>query len=156
VDQPTIPHIRDQIKLLQEASQLPFCDLLDDTLVQGVFRSEKVRFRERVYNPIVTLWTFLSQVLSTDHSCRAAVTRLIAHRTARGKDPCSPETGSYCKARQRLPIGVVTRLVRLIADGLQEHAPREWSWKGREVLLVDGSTVSMPDTEANSRGHYKP
>jgi Transposase DDE domain len=149
VDQPTIPQIRDHIKLLQEAPQLPFCDLLDDTLVQDVLRSEKVTFRDRVYNPIVTLWAFLSQVLSTDHSCRAAVTRLIAHRTARGQDPCSPETGSYCKARQRLPIGMFTRLVRLIAAGLQEHAPREWLWKGREVLLIDGSTVSMPDTEAN-------
>ena len=121
MNQPTIPQIRDQIKLLQGAPQLPF--------------------RDRVSSPIVTLWAFLSQVLSTDHSCRAAVTRLIAHRAARGQDPCSPETGSSCKARQRLPIGVFTRLVRLIAAGLQEHAPREWLWKGREVLLVDGSTV---------------
>lgn len=149
MSQSTIPQIRDQIKLLQEAPQLPFCDLLDADLVQDVLRSEKVTFRDRVYSPTVTLWTFLSQVLSTDHSCRLAVARLVAHRTARGQDPCSPETGSYCKARQRLPLGVVTGLVRRIAAGLQEHAPREWLWKGREVLLVDGSTVSMPDTQAN-------
>ena len=149
MSQRTIRQIRDQIKLLQAAPQLPFCDLLDADLVQGVLRSAKVSFRDRVYNPIVTLWTFLSQVLSTDHSCRLAVTRLVAHRTARGLEPCSPETGSYCKARQRLPIGVFTRLVRRVAAGLREHAPPEWLWKGREVLLVDGSTVSMPDTEAN-------
>jgi hypothetical protein len=141
--------IRDQIKLLQEAPQLPFCDLLDDRLVQEVLRSEKVTFRDRVYSPIVTLWTFLSQVLSTDHSCRLAVARLIAYRTVRGQVPCSPDTGSYCKARQRLPVGVFARLVRLIALGLQEAAPREWLWKGRQVLLDDGSTVSMPDTQAS-------
>lgn len=143
--------IRDQIKLLQEAPQLPFCDLLDDQLVQDVLRSEKVTFRDRVYTPIVTLWTFLSQVLSTDHSCRQAVTRLVAHRTARGQEPCSPDTGNYCKARQRLPVGVFTLLVRILAARLQERAPREWLWKGREVLLVDGSTVSMPDTKASQR-----
>jgi hypothetical protein len=151
VDQPTIPHIRDQIKLLQEAPQLPFCDLLDDQLVQDVLRSERVTFRDRVYTPIVTLWTFLSQVLSTDHSCRQAVTRLIAHRTARGQEPCSPDTGNDCKARQRLPVGVLTRLVRIIALSLQKRVPGEWLWKGREVLLVDGSTVSMPDTKASQR-----
>ena len=53
--------------------------------------------------PMVTLWAFLSQVLCPDHSCRAAVARLIATLTARGQAPCSPETGPYCKARQRLP-----------------------------------------------------
>lgn len=151
MSQRTIRQIRDQVQLLQEAPQLPFCDLLDADLVQDVLRSEKVTFRDRVYSPIVTLWAFLSQVLSTDHSCRLAVTRLVAHRAASGQDPCSPETGSYCKARQRLPIGVVTRLVRQIASGLRERAPTPWLWKGREVVLVDGSTVSMPDTRANQQ-----
>lgn len=143
--------IRDQIKLLQDAPQLPFHDLLDDKLVQDLLRLEKVTFRDRIYSPIVTISTFLSQVLSTDHSCRLAVARLIAHRVAAGQDPCSPDTGSYCKARQRLPLGVIVRLVRIIALGLQQAAPREWLWKGRTVLLVDGSTVSMPDSPANQR-----
>jgi hypothetical protein len=37
-----------------------------------------------VYTPAVTVWTFLSQCLSMDHSCRDAVARLIAWRVARG------------------------------------------------------------------------
>jgi hypothetical protein len=41
--------------------------------------------------------------LSADHSCRAAVARLIAHRISRGQSPCSGETGAYCQARKRLP-----------------------------------------------------
>jgi hypothetical protein len=32
-------------------------------------------FREDLYNPAVTLWIFLTQVLSTDHSCRNAVAK---------------------------------------------------------------------------------
>jgi hypothetical protein len=47
-----------------------------------------VRWKDRVYSPLVTLWVFLGQVLSQDLSCRAAVARLIAQRddkTVRGK-----------------------------------------------------------------------
>jgi hypothetical protein len=136
---------------LRSGPQFPFSDLLDAELVQEVLREEGVRYRERIYTPLVTLWTFLTQVLSLDHCCLKAVACLIAHRTARGLEPCSPETGSYCKARQRLPLGVVARLVRRIASALDRRAPASWLWKGREVLLVDGTTVSMPDTPKNQR-----
>ena len=104
---------------------------------------------DRIYTPLVTLCTFLAQVLSDDHSCRAAVARLLAWRTARGLSPCSADTGAYCKARQRLPEALLPRLVRDTADGLQEGAPEAWLFHGRKVLLADGSTLSMPDTPEN-------
>ena len=86
---------------------------------------------DRIFTPLVTLATFLSQVLSDDHSCRAAVARLLAWRAARGLPPCSPDTGGYCKARQRLPEALLPRLVRDTADGLQERAPDGWLFHGR-------------------------
>jgi hypothetical protein len=104
---------------------------------------------DRIYTPLVTLCTFLAQVLSDDHSCRAAVARLLAWRTARVLSPCSADTGAYCKARRRLPETVLPRLVRETADGLQRAAPEGWLFHGRVVTLVDGSTVSMPDTPEN-------
>src|SRR5689334_17599442 len=58
---------------------------------------------DRVFSPLVTLWVFLGQVLRADHSCRAAVARLIAHRLAQGQSPCSAETGAYCQVRRRPP-----------------------------------------------------
>jgi Transposase DDE domain len=97
----------------------------------------------------VTFCVFLSQVLDQDHSCRAAVARLIVWLTLAGRKPCSPETGTYCDARQRLPLGVVIRLVRQTAREIDERAPGQWLWKDRRVTLVDGSTVSMPDTPEN-------
>jgi hypothetical protein len=103
----------------------------------------------RIFTPLVTLCTFLSQILSDDHSCLAAVARLMAWRSAEGLFPCSPDTGGYCKARQRLPETLLPRLVRQTADGLQEGAPEAWLFHGRKVTLVDGSTVSMPDTPEN-------
>jgi hypothetical protein len=100
---------------------------------------------------MVTLLTFLGQILSDDHSCQAAVDRLIAWRVARGLPPCSSDTGGYCKTRRRLPEALLSHLVRDTADALQDGAPEAWLFHGRRVVLADGSTVSMPDTAANQR-----
>jgi hypothetical protein len=50
---------------------------------------------------------------------------LIAFRVARGQKPCGPETGSYCKARQRLPLKVVSDLARGQAQQIDEDGA--WS-----------------------------
>src|SRR3954469_1352660 len=81
---------------------LPFTDVLTDHLLSQALATVG-GWLDRVFSPLVTLWVFLGQVLSPDHSCRAAVARLIAHRLARGQAPCSARTGAYCRARQRLP-----------------------------------------------------
>ena len=125
-------------------------------MVAEVLKEEGYCYRDRIYNPLVTLWTFLTQVLSLDHCCLKAVACLIAYRAAHGQEPCSAETGSYCKARQRPPLGVVSRLVRRTAATLEQRAPKSWLWKGREVLLVDGTTVSMPDTPENQEAFPQP
>src|SRR3954452_6114749 len=115
----------------------------------GIIAEEAGVTRDRVFTPAVTLAAFLGQVLADDHSCQAALDRLIACRAARGLPPCSADTGGYCKARQRLPEALLPRLVRDAADGLQDEAPEAWLFHGRKVILVDGSTVSMPDTPEN-------
>src|SRR5215216_5248657 len=148
--------ISGKVDELRSAPQPPFHDLLDPDTVAQVLDANHVTFRDRIFSPLVTLWTFLSQVLSPDHSCREAVARLIAFRVASGQEACDPETGSYCKARQRLPQPVLTHLVRQTGRDLDERAPGSWSWKGRPVQLVDGSTVSMPDTPANQRAFPQP
>jgi hypothetical protein len=105
--------------------------------------------RERIFTPLATLAVFLGQVLDDDRSCRAAVARLLAWRAARGLRPGSPDTGAYCKARLRLPEALLPRLVREAGDALQGRAPDAWLCRGRRVVIVDGSCVSMPDTPAN-------
>lgn len=148
--------IRDQIELLRNDPKLPFADLLPAATVAEALLAEGVTGRDRIFTPLVTLWTFLSQVLSPDPSCRAAVSRLIAYLAALGRPTCDPDTGAYCRARQRLPLGVVQRLARQTAATLQAAAPSHWLWKGRPVFLVDGTTVSMPDTIDNQRVFPQP
>ena len=86
------------------------CETLSRDNITRVLQEVKVKGRQRVFPPHVTLWTFLLQLLSPDGSCRDAVTRLRAFQVAQGEQPCSPNTGSYCKARRRLPEGIVARL----------------------------------------------
>jgi hypothetical protein len=151
VPQTTRRWISDKVKSLRESDVLPFHDILDATMVNAALAEEGVTFSERIYTPLVTLCLFLSQVLDPDHSCRAAVARLIVWLSINGRKPCAPDTGSYCDARQRLPVGVIMRLVRQTAREIEGHAPDDWLWKGRRVSLVDGTTASMPDTPENQR-----
>ena len=141
--------ISEEVKSLREADVLPFHEILDATMVNDALAEEKVTFSQRIYTPLVTLCLFLSQALDPDHSCRAAVARLLVWLALKGRTPCAPDTGAYCDARQRLPLGVVVRLVHQTARDTDNRAPDDWLWKGRRVALVDGTTASMPDTVAN-------
>ncbi len=111
---------------------------------------------DRIYSPLVTLWVFLGQVLSADHSCRAAVARLIAHRLSRGERSCSAETGAYCQARKRLPEEFFSNVARQTGRALETGVDPQWLWKRRRVYAFDGSTVSMPDTRENQRAYPQP
>src|SRR3954469_11696813 len=103
------PHpgsFREQATLLRrqflQDGGLPFTDVLTDDVLADALAAVG-HWLDRVFSPLVTLWVFLGQVLSADHSCRAPVARLNAHRAARGIKPCSARTGAYCRARRRLP-----------------------------------------------------
>jgi hypothetical protein len=136
--------------------QLPFSELLTEDHINALLHSLGQFYRDRLYSPCVTLWVFLSQVLSPDQSCLNAVSRLLAFRTARGLPACSTRTGSYCTARQRLPEPLLAQLTRQTGRELAQQAPAAWRLQGRTIKLVDGSTVSMPDTPQNEAAFGKP
>jgi hypothetical protein len=131
---------------------LPFTDVLTDEVIAQALTAVS-GWLDRIFSPLVTLWVFLGQVLSADHSCRAAVARLIAHRLAQGQRPCSADTGAYCQARQRLPEQFFADVARSVGRALDNRAQRHWLWKGRRVYLFDGTTVTMPDTPANQAAY---
>src|SRR5215217_3796247 len=113
-----------------QSQGLPFADVLTESRIRDALDEHKVEYRDRVFSPVTTIWGFLSQVLSDDHSCRDAVTRLIAHRAANGQATCSPNTASYCNARGRLPTGVLCDLAKRTAEELQAGVPEGWKWNG--------------------------
>jgi hypothetical protein len=140
---------------LRRAHGLPFAEHLPPDVIHDTARSLGLSCRDRIFSPAVTLWTFLSQVLDHDHSCRQAVARLLACRSARGLRPCSPDTGAYCKARGRRPEELLRELTRDTGRRVADQAPGAWLWKGRPVKVVDGAGLSMPDTPANQKAYPK-
>jgi DDE family transposase len=137
--------IRDQ---LRQTTDLPFACWLPHEQIEGAIAVTGMTFRDRIFNPVVTVWTFLSQVLSADQSCRNAVARLIAWRVSQGQPPCSPDTSSYCDARKRLPLPTLQTLLHQTAQPTPEPA---WLWKGRHVKIADGSSATAADTPANQQ-----
>jgi DDE family transposase len=155
VKHPTIPPRVRPVESLRrqfvQAAGLPFADVLSAAQLQQVLNDCQVEFRERIFSPLITVATFLSQVLDPDHSMRQAVARLNAYRTSLGLPMCSPGNRAYSKARHRLPEQVWAELTRRTGRDLLLEAPAGWCWRGRDVKLVDGATVSMPDTPANQK-----
>jgi hypothetical protein len=151
---------RQQVRFLRrqflQDGGLPFTNALSEGTVAQALKALDVVWLDRIYSPLVTLWVFLGQVLSQDHSCRAAVARLIAHRVSGGQRPCSAETGAYCQARKRLPEEFFSEVARQTGGALDKSAKESWLWKRRRVLAYDGSTVSMPDTAENQQAYPQP
>jgi hypothetical protein len=132
---------------------LPFATALSEATIAPALESIDAAWKDRIFSPLVTLWTFLGQVLSADHSCRAAVARLIAHRVSRGEPTCSANTGAYCQARKRLPERLFSAVACLVGLALDAKAHHGWLWKGRRVYMFDGTTVTMPDTPKNQAAY---
>lgn len=149
--------LREQVRFLKrqflQDGELPFTNVLSNEVVEQALTAAGAVWKDRVYSPLVTLWVFLEQVLSADHSCRWAVSRLIAYRLSQGQTPCSAETGAYCLARKRLPEKLFSHVALKTGQALDESTPSKWLWKGRPVYMFDGATVMMPDTPENQEAY---
>jgi hypothetical protein len=113
-------------------------------------------FRERVFSPVVTFWMFLSQVLSDGASCQEMVARGLAALWLTEAKQASPDNSAYCQARKRLPVGWLQRLADQTAAQLECRVKLKHLWMGRRVKVVDGSSLSMPDTAANQQAYPQP
>lgn len=143
-------------------SGLPFADALPAERIREVFAEEGIDFAadddEAVYTPAVTLWAFLSQMLweGKDRSCLAAVARVAVLWVALGKQVCASNSGAYCRARAKLTESVLERLTREVAGNCERQVPDSWRWCGRRVFLADGTTLSLPDTQAHQACYPQP
>ena len=67
------------INKLTKSVALPFQEILPSRTIEKVLVEIGIKYRNRLYNPIVMVWAFLSQVLDPDHSCKNSVSRIIAY-----------------------------------------------------------------------------
>ncbi|WP_375478462.1 IS4 family transposase [uncultured Nostoc sp.] len=135
---------------------LPFKELLPTSVIEQAISELNIRYYRRLFDPIVTLWAFLSQVLDTDKSCQNPVSKIIAYLAGVGVEIPSTDTSAYCQARSRLPETLLQKLFRETGENLEEKVTTEYLWCGRNVKVIDGSTVSMPDTAENQKAYPQP
>src|ERR1044072_6583545 len=143
-------------RALHKIDALDFFNLLTGPELLEQTEAHLPEHRERLYPPTVALGMFMKQVLSEAGSCQRAVSGWPAQRVCEGIKPNGVYTGAYCRARQRLPVEMVKALTRESGRLLSAKALPDWRWRGRAVKLVDGSTISMPDTPQNHAGYPQP
>ena len=159
----SIPHdggssFHDTLAPFLQAEGLPFADVLTGHDIAAACAAEQVSFGETsksFWTPALTLWTFLSQVLHADKSCRAAVARAVV-ALALSRNPQDVDTGNYCRARAKLSVPLLRRLTLQVGNALEAAAPVAWRWHGQHVVLVDGFTVTLPDTPENQQSYPQP
>lgn len=128
---------------------LPLGELLSAADLQQAFAQHHVAFGKTanaVFTPAILLWTWLWQCLSTSRSCGAAVIRTSVLLAALHLPRWSEDTGTYCRARAKLPAALVRQLARTVGQRVEDAAAAEWLWHQLHVYLLDGSTATVPDT----------
>src|SRR6516162_347232 len=116
---------------------LPFADSLTELSILDALNEHGVTFRDRLFNPMTTIWGFLSQVLSDDHSCRDAVARILAHRAASGLKPCSPIASLDSLPSSAMVGAVLRELPLLTARQMKVLAHMWWYRMVRDVQTGD-------------------
>lgn len=148
--QPELRSFRRRLMIARQSGDLYFASLLDrQTIVAAFGDASGILDSARIYTTTVTLWVFLSQVLSIDHGCVSAVAKLIHYRCARGLRRCSSQTGMYCIARNKLDEGAMHRLVTKTGQDIEDQSPDRCLWLGHRVVTADGTTITMADTPEN-------
>ncbi|MGH9564284.1 MAG: IS4 family transposase, partial [Terracidiphilus sp.] len=142
-------HARTITRQRSQTGAVDFFNLLTGPELLEMTDSLLPAHRERLFPPTQVLAMFMGQALSQDGSCQKAVDGWAAQRAADGLSVQSVNTGAYCKARQRLPIEMLSTLTRYSAKLLSEAGHSGWRWRDRCVKLVDGTGILMPDTAAN-------
>lgn len=135
-------------------------DLLDDLpiadQVNQLLEEQKVVWRERLLTPLVTLRLFLLQIVHGN----CAVAALRQHSGIDFAD------SSYCEARTRLPlqllhallerVGELGRQVSAAALAATAAATETAVHLARRILIVDGSSFSLPDTPQLASHFHRP
>lgn len=130
--------------------------LIPDALLRR--RSSGTNSRQRRFTLHVTFWAFLAQTLAPETSCREIVRKVQAWWLLRApnSDAGSSSCAAYTKARQRLEPETIRGIGSHLIERLEGRVQASQLWLGRRVRVVDGTTVSMPDTPENQEKYPQP
>jgi Transposase DDE domain len=123
------------IPILGRLRQDLAADLSADAIKEACLE-ETYSWRDRLLNPVTTVYLFILQILHGNTACQ--------HTVHFGQ--WNFTDSAYCAARKRLPLGVFRRLAERVAQRVRTATTAASTWHGHRVWLLDGSSFSMPDT----------
>lgn len=156
---PFFPAFRPRLAALgrrvQHLRQQSLCHLellLGPLLPPGLLAQadEGANSRERVFSVRRTFFGFLYQGLKPDTACREIVRQVQALLALHDRGRADENTSAYCQARKRLPLDRLSRVRVGVAAAGHKMAGR---WHGLRPKVIDGTTVSAPDTRKNQRAY---
>lgn len=148
--------VEQRIEQLKAIDQIRLHDVFTDEDVCRICSELKMDFRARCFTPATTLGLFVSQVLSRGDACSTVMAQFNRERKRQGLQPVCEDASAYCKARSRLPVELIDRLVEHTVQIARSKTPQQWKWKGLDVYLVDGFVLRAPDTEDNQKVYPQP
>jgi len=133
-------------RIRQQLRQAPLVALreqLPDRQILEACRACGHEFRQRRYDPVVTVLHFLAQAIQRENSFAATwqgfwtpVVAAFPKLDLAGSDP-----SGLSHARRRLPLAV---MVQLAANACDQSDDLTGRWRGFRLRALDCSTVSMP------------
>src|SRR5215211_5973514 len=114
------------VTILDRLRQDLAADLTPDA-IEDACRQEKYSWRNRVLNPVTTVYLFLLQILHGNTACQ--------HTVHFGQ--WNFTDSAYCAARKRLPLGVLHRLAGRVAERVRTSTTAASTWHGHRVWLLD-------------------
>src|SRR5687768_12508440 len=130
-----------------------FAPALEAGLLQKPAR--KAHSRQRLYPLALSFWCWIWQILQGRSSCREVVRQVQALHAAGGGRRVESGTAAYCRARGKLPLTLLEKILAAVQRAVQRLAPGPRLLQGRRIKVADGSSVRLPDTPEN-RAAYPP
>jgi len=148
-------HLKSAVAAIKSSDGLPFQSSLSQNEIVSAVAEIEYRDRYNFYPPEMIVWLFLSQKLENS-TMDATVAKFIALRLSQGSDAPSSNTAAYSQALSKLPEALLSNLARNSAKNLEKEIPESWLFNNRPLKLMDGTTVSMPDTSENQDAYPQP
>ena len=113
--------------------------LLTDQTIINALRKLGHTWRKSIFHPVEVVRSMLHRALAPD----AAIGNTVEQLSSGGIDITQ---SAWCQAVRRLPLALMDALIGQTASDAIHHFSHKQRWHGKPVYMVDGTTVSMPDT----------
>jgi hypothetical protein len=154
----TFTTVAEAFAQIGEFSLAPFSRILQPLIKQVLTEQGKAQYRKgTILIPQLLVWLVLALTLRRDLNCQKVLNWLVSGfrwlRTLLPAQSKLVQDGAISHARVRLGVAVFRALFARLTRSFQKLEPDFHNWIS---VAFDGSTGTMPDSEANVAAFHKP